>query len=68
MDTFNFEKRQIGNNWILVCTSYTYFPTIESCQDGTFKIKHYDGKVDIEHDFNAAMKLAMNKFTGREFV
>lgn len=58
---YKFEKQQLNNKWALVCVSHEHFPMIESCKDGTYKVRGSNGKVRIEREFNAAMKFAMEE-------
>lgn len=58
---YKFEKQQLNTKWVLVCVSHEYFPMIESCKDGTYKVHGSNGKVRIEREFNSAMKFAMEE-------
>lgn len=59
---YKFEKQQLNNKWVLVCVSHEHFPMIESCKDGTYKVRGSNGKVRIEREFNSAMKFAMEEY------
>lgn len=60
---YKFEKQQQPNHkWALVCVSHEHFPMIESCKDGTYKVRGSNGKVRIEREFNSAMKFAMEEY------
>ena len=60
---YKFEQQQQPNNkWALVCVSHEHFPIIEACKDKTYKVRGSNGKVRIEHNFDSAMKFAMEEY------
>lgn len=60
---YKFEQQQQSNHkWALVCVSHEHFPIIEACKDKTYKVRGSNGKIRIEHNFDSAMKFAMEEY------